>query len=275
MPAASRLGDTAEIQADAHGCPGCPHPGKGPLVNVSTDVFINGRGAARLDDLGIHAICCGPNIFQCAKGSPTVYVNNKPLMRIGDQTKHCGGDGKVTDGSPDVFSDDSGADAKSLGDYLIAALQLLLEQADKLKEGKAKAHSDSHEGGESTGPAQDLASDGKSDDKKAGSIASAGWSQARASNGQEVELQIACKNGEGSLKVEIWARGSDPTQDKCVQKLEAQAGDSVKQKVKLDIPSDAAPNHECFFYYVVKDAKGGEKKSPMLYVDRAPFKFSS
>ena len=170
MPAASRLGDTSDISADAHGCPGCPHPGKGPFVNVSKDVFINGRGAARQDDLGIHAICCGPNIYTAKQGSPTVYVNNKPLMRVGDPTKHCGGDGSVTDGSPDVFADDGGADAQSLGSYLIAALQLLLEQADKLKAGKSKAHSDSHAGGGGAGPAQDLASDGKAEDKQSGSV---------------------------------------------------------------------------------------------------------
>ena len=277
MPAAARLGDKGQIEADAHGCPACPHPGTGPIVTGSADVFINKRPAARAQstDLGVHAVCCGANIFELTKGSPTVYVNNKPVAFNGSQTKHCGGNGKLIEGSDDVFVDD-GADAGGLGSYLIHALEILLAQAAAGKDKEAKAHSDSHEGAEGEGPAQDLASEGKGeDDKKSGSIASAGWSQTRASNGQEVEVQIACKDGKGQLKVEIWARSSDPTQDKSVQKLDVAAGDSVKQKVKLDIPADAAPNHECFFYYVVKDDQGGEKKSPMLYVDRAPFRFST
>ena len=277
MPAAARLGDKAQIDSDAHGCPACPHPGVGPIVTGSADTFINKLPAARADstDLGVHAVCCGPNIYQITKGSPTVYVNNKPLARMNDQTKHCGGNGKIIDGSPDVMIDD-GAGAEGLGSYLINALKILLAQAAEGKAGEAKTASDSHDGAAGSGPAQDLASEGKgADDKKSGSIASAGWSQTRASNGQEVEIQIACKDGKGQLKIEIWARSSDPAQDKSVQKVDAAAGDTVKQKVKLDIPADAAENHECFFYYVVKDEQGGEKKSPMLYVDRAPFRFST
>jgi hypothetical protein len=276
MPAAARLGDKAQVQADAHGCPGCPHPGVGPIVTGSADTFINGLPAARADstDLGVHAVCCGANIFQCDKGSPTIYVNNKPLARMNDQTTHCGGNGKIIEGSPDVMADD-GADAGGLGSYLINTLKALLGQTGDEKKGEEQKASDSHDGGEGKS-SQDLANEGKGkDDDKSGSIASAGWSQTRASNGQEVEIQITCKDGKGQLKIEIWARSSDPTQDKSVQKLDAPAGDSVNKKVKLDIPADAAPNHECFFYYVVKDEKGGEKKSPMLYVDRAPFRFST
>jgi uncharacterized Zn-binding protein involved in type VI secretion len=276
MPAAARLGDKAQIEADKHGCPGCPHPGVGPIVTGSANVKINGLPAGRADstDLGVHAVCCGPNIFQLDKGSPTVYVNDKPLARLGDKTTHCGGDGKVIEGSPDTMIDDGadaqGADKSNQGSRDIKTGQ----DAEGAKKEAAKA-SDSHDGAEGKGPGQDLANEGKGDDKKAGSIQSAGWSQGRASNGQEVEIQIACKDGKGSLKIEIWSRSSDPTQDKSVQKLEEQAGDSVKKKVKLDIPADAAPSHECFFYYVVKDEQGGEKKSPMLYVDRAPFRFST
>src|SRR6267143_6732346 len=52
MPSAARLGDKAQVDADAHGCPACPHPGIGPIVTASTDVFVNKKGAARQDDLG-------------------------------------------------------------------------------------------------------------------------------------------------------------------------------------------------------------------------------
>ena len=66
MPAAARLGDKAQVQADAHGCPACPHPGVGPIVVGSADVFTNGKPQGRQDDLGIHAACCGPYNFQIA-----------------------------------------------------------------------------------------------------------------------------------------------------------------------------------------------------------------
>ncbi len=103
MPGAARLGDKAKVDADVHGCPACPHPGVGPIVQGSADVNINGRPAARLDDPGIHAACCGSNTFKISQGSGSVYVNGKPLARMNDKTKHCGGDGPIVDGSSDVF----------------------------------------------------------------------------------------------------------------------------------------------------------------------------
>ena len=71
------------------------------------------------------------------------------------------------------------------------------------------------------------------------------------------------------------AQSFDRAQDKSVSKVDAQAAASVKKKVKLDIPPDAAGTNECHFYFVVKDEQGGEKKSAMIYVDRAPFRFST
>ena len=43
MPGAARLGDNAQVDSDAHGCPACPHPGVGPIVVGSADVFTNGN----------------------------------------------------------------------------------------------------------------------------------------------------------------------------------------------------------------------------------------
>src|SRR2546425_8565424 len=100
MPSAARLGDKAQVDADAHGCPACPHPAVGPIVTGSPDVFVNSKPAARQDDLGIHAVCCGPNTFTIQRGSPTVYVNGKPFARMNDQTKHCGASGPIIEGSP-------------------------------------------------------------------------------------------------------------------------------------------------------------------------------
>jgi len=271
MPAAARLGDKAQVDTDAHGCPACPHPGVGPIVTASTDVYVNDKGAARQDDLGIHAVCCGPNNFSVTKGSPSVYVNGKPFARMNDKTKHCGGSGPIIEGSPDVMVDD-GAGGAGLSKSKINAAQITTQQAAKSKESQAKQKSDTHKGGSDKAD-KDVSKDGK-EESKSGSIISARWSLQRAANGQEVELRIECKDPKGQLQIEIWAQSADRTQDKKVKSESAGAAKNVKKKVKLEIPPDAAGGNECHFYFVVKDDQGGERKSDTLFVDRAPFKFS-
>ena len=103
MPGQGRLGDKANISADKHGCPGCPHPGIGPAIAGSPDVFVNGRPALRVDDVGIHAVCCGPNMWKAKDGSGTVFINGKKAHRQNDGTTHCGGDGSLSEGSTDVI----------------------------------------------------------------------------------------------------------------------------------------------------------------------------
>ncbi len=272
MPAAARLGDTARVDADAHGCPSCPHPAVGPIVVASTDVFTNSKPAARKGDLGIHAACCGPNNYTINAGSPTVYINGQPAARMNDQCKHCGGNGPIIEGSPDVLMDD-GADGQGLGSFMMNALKLLLAEAKELAKAEAKKLSDTHQGGAAGSAASDLAKDQKEEDK-AGSITSAKWSVQRAVNGQEVEIHIECKDPKGSLTIEIWAQSSDRTQDKKVKSDTASAAKKVQHKIKLDIPQDAAGTNESHFYFVVKDGDGGERKSDPIFIDRAPFKFS-
>jgi uncharacterized Zn-binding protein involved in type VI secretion len=273
MPGAARLGDKAQVQADAHGCPACPHPGTGPIVVASTNVFVNSKGSARKKDLGIHAVCCGPNLYNIKEGSPTVYVNGQPMARMQDGTKHCGGDGNITEGSPDVLIDD-GASGAGLGSYVINALKILLEQTAATQAAQAKKISDTHTGGAPAKAAgRDLAKDEKPA-KKSGSITAARWAVQRAANGQEVELHIETQEGKGELTIEIWSQSADRAQDKKVKSESASAGKKVKKKIKLEIPPDAAAGNECFFYFVVKDEQGGEQRSDPLFVDRAPFKFS-
>ncbi len=98
----SRLGDIGKVDADAHGCPACPHPCKGPIIAGSPDVFVNGKPASRKDDPGIHMACCGPNTWTATAGSGTVFINGKPAHRKGDAQQHCGGAGEMTSGSGDV-----------------------------------------------------------------------------------------------------------------------------------------------------------------------------
>lgn len=272
MPGAARLGDKSQVPTDSHGCPGCPHPGVGPIVQGSPDVSINSRPAARKDDIGMHTACCGPNMYKINAGSATVYVNGKPLARMQDDTKHCGGDGHVIEGSPDVNIDDGAGAAEGIAAAAIEAVKILLEKTAKSKEKAAKKASDTHQGAEAK-PAQDLARDAK-EGPKAFAILSARWGVQRAVNGQEVDLLIECAEPKGQLQIEIWAQSADRTQDRKVKSDSAAAAKSVRKKVKLEIPPDAAAANECYFYFLVKGEQGPERRSDTLFVDRAPFRFS-
>ncbi|MBA3542152.1 MAG: hypothetical protein H0T79_21235, partial [Deltaproteobacteria bacterium] len=102
-----RLGDKAQVPADAHGCVACPHPTLGPAIAGSPDVLCNNLPALRVDDPGLHAACCGPNTWKALTGSATVFINNKKSHRMLDQTRHCGGMGKLIEGSPNVIIGDT------------------------------------------------------------------------------------------------------------------------------------------------------------------------
>jgi hypothetical protein len=103
MPGQGRLGDKAQSTADAHGCPACPHPTLGPAIAGSPDVEVNGRPALRVDDPGVHAACCAMNTWQALYGSMTVFINGKNAYRKDDTSKHCGGLGKLIEGSTNVM----------------------------------------------------------------------------------------------------------------------------------------------------------------------------
>jgi uncharacterized Zn-binding protein involved in type VI secretion len=98
------LGDLGKVDADAHGCPACPHPAIGPIIMGSPNVMVNGLPASRVSDMGVHAACCGPNMWTASAGSGTVKINSLDAHRKDDAQTHCGGNGKMTQGSPDVFS---------------------------------------------------------------------------------------------------------------------------------------------------------------------------
>lgn len=103
MPGAARLGDLAKADSDAHGCPACPHTTTGPAVVGSPDVFINNMPAVRVGDMGVHVACCAANTYTATAGSGTVFINNMAAHRKDDATTHCGGSGKRTQGSSDVI----------------------------------------------------------------------------------------------------------------------------------------------------------------------------
>lgn len=93
MPAVVRLGDPCS----GHG--GFPSR---PNITASTNVLINGLGAHRVGDAW--AVHCDPSACHGgveASGSGTVFVNGKPLARVGDAVD-CGSTCAV--GSPNVFA---------------------------------------------------------------------------------------------------------------------------------------------------------------------------
>jgi uncharacterized Zn-binding protein involved in type VI secretion len=107
--AQGRLGDLSQVPADAHGCPACAHPAVGPAIIGSPTVLVNGMPALRVGDIGIHAACCGPNMWTAVQGSPTVLIDNRQAHRKDDSDQHCGGMGRLIQGSPNVFVGDVGA----------------------------------------------------------------------------------------------------------------------------------------------------------------------
>ena len=104
MPPVGRLGDKSNVPVDAHGCPGCPHPAVGPAIVGSPNVMTNGRPTLRVGDTGVHAACCGPNMWTAQSGSGTVMVNGQQVHRLGDMDQHCGGVGQLIEGSPTVIA---------------------------------------------------------------------------------------------------------------------------------------------------------------------------
>ena len=104
MPGQCRVSDLSKVDACAHGCPGCPHPGVGPAIVGSPNVNVNQLPALRVDDMGMHAACCNSNTWTATAGSSTVFINNKAAHRVGDADKHCGGQGKMTNGSSDTIT---------------------------------------------------------------------------------------------------------------------------------------------------------------------------
>ncbi|NUN16650.1 MAG: hypothetical protein HUU55_23735 [Myxococcales bacterium] len=108
MPEQGRVGDRAQCPSDSHGCPSCAHPVIGPAVGGSPNVFVNSKSALRVSDPGVHAACCGANTWNATTGAPGVFFNGMKAHRKGDATKHCGGSGKLVQGSSDVFVGNQG-----------------------------------------------------------------------------------------------------------------------------------------------------------------------
>lgn len=106
MPAVGRLGDKSKVDMCHHGCPACPHLSIGPAISGSPTVYANKQPILRVTDVGIHAACCGSNTWVATEGSRTVFVDNLPVHRVGDEGHHCGGTGTLLGpGSPNVYAE--------------------------------------------------------------------------------------------------------------------------------------------------------------------------
>lgn len=103
MPGQSRLGDQSFVPVDTHLKNCCPHACKGPAIRGSPNVFVNFLPALRVTDNGTHATCCGANTWIATKGSSTVFINSLPAHRLFDEDMHCGGLGYMIEASPDVI----------------------------------------------------------------------------------------------------------------------------------------------------------------------------
>lgn len=97
MPPVSRIGDTIST---GHGCDGVT-----TLTGPSENVLVNNIGVERQGDPTVsHRVsgrnCSNSHIAVVNAGSGTVFVNNKPIARIGDSADA----GSITSGSPNVFA---------------------------------------------------------------------------------------------------------------------------------------------------------------------------
>lgn len=103
MPQATRIGDsTTGICDKGEGC--CPHNRSGTNTTASPNVFINGKGAHRLNDTG-GTNCPHGGSYKSTSASGTVFANGMGITRIGDTTgcMICGQAGAHSSGSPDVI----------------------------------------------------------------------------------------------------------------------------------------------------------------------------
>ena len=99
MPAVTRFGDSSTT---GHGCSGTT-----TVAGPSTNVKCNSKGVERKGDpTAGHTIpagsppVCIPHAAFINAGSGTVFVNSKPIARVGDSADS----GAITTGSSNVFA---------------------------------------------------------------------------------------------------------------------------------------------------------------------------
>ena len=110
MPAVARLTDaiqgTTSGEHTGHLTPHPPLPITGAIsANCSPNVFCNGLPVAFVDSITTeNDACCGSSKGAVAVGSSTVFVNNKPIARLGDALSPHNGTANISGGSSNVFA---------------------------------------------------------------------------------------------------------------------------------------------------------------------------
>jgi len=93
MPAAARKGDA-----------GVPHCSPYVIATASADVVINGRGAARTNDVSTSHLRpgrrCPSHVAPIVTGSSSVFINGRPAATVGSKLAGCT---SVATGSADVI----------------------------------------------------------------------------------------------------------------------------------------------------------------------------
>jgi uncharacterized Zn-binding protein involved in type VI secretion len=254
MPPASRLGDKANVPADAHGCPACPHPGIGPAVCGSEDVMTNSRPAFRKDDTGVHAACCNQNTWKAVQGSGTVFINNKEAVRLGDQTKHCGGSGNMIEGSNNVMiggAAGSGGGGGSGGGSSSTPGGGGTQGAQGSQSG-----TNSNQTGSGSAKASDAATNDEAPANEAANdepqpvLVSAKWSQDRVPVSTEVTLSAICAEMSGKSATFTIKDADDDT--KTIATVSGSCGDA-KVEATWTTPKDGPPGR--FVFTVAADGK--------------------
>jgi len=248
------------VSADAHGCPGCPHPGIGPAIAGSADVLVNSRPALRVDDPGIHMACCGPNTWTAQKGAPHVFINGKAAYRMNDMSKHCGGTGTLIEGSSDVIVGDGGGGGGGGG------------AGGGGGGGSGGGSGGSQSGGSSAAAAQSSSSDDKKDEKKEPEkkLILAAWSTGQAKPEDKVKMSIATEGHPKGTSISIAVKTADG--DESVDSITGSStGDSTDIEWQYDhakhggkdagTPSERLPD-----YYFEATVAGETKKSGILLI---------
>lgn len=119
---AGRVGDQAYTPADSHSCSACPHPASGGASTGSGNVLINHLPAVRVGDEGSHGSCCDAQSWRAVSGAPTVLINDQPVHRIGDRSQHCGGRGRLIEGSANVIVGNFGSRSAEHPDGVVLLL---------------------------------------------------------------------------------------------------------------------------------------------------------
>jgi len=105
----------AHRKADIGSGHGCHFP-PSPATEGSPNVFVNGRPLMRVGDPYAPHACvaghAGPHGRKLAEGSPSVFANGREAGRIGDAID-CGGQAQT--GSGDVFIGDGAGDSAGDG----------------------------------------------------------------------------------------------------------------------------------------------------------------